>query len=42
MKNLVMDFIIDGVLKHGFFMFSVSGIPVAASQLNISPVNLRL
>lgn len=42
MKNIYMDFIIDGVPKHSFFMFSVSHIPVAASQLNISPVNLRL
>lgn len=37
----LMDFIIDGVPKHGFFIFTVSRIPVVASQLNISSVNLR-
>lgn len=37
-----MDFTIDRVPKHSFFVFSVPHIPVAASQLNISAVNLRL
>lgn len=41
-KNIYMDFIIDRAPKHSFFVFSMFRIPVAASQLNISPVNLRL